>query len=82
MFEGEFASLKAIRNTKTVRAPEPIKVLSDPKHGSMLVMEFLEGISRLNQSAAKLGEQLADMHLYEDKEGNPTGRFGLPSLSS
>ena len=77
MFEGEFASLKAIRATNTVKAPEPIKVLSDAKHGSMLVMEFLEGLGGLGSAGAKLGDQLAEMHLYEDVKGNPSGKFGF-----
>ena len=77
MFEGEFASLKAIRATNTVRAPEPIKVLSDAKHGSMLVMEFLEGLGGLGSAGAKLGDQLAEMHLYVDVKGNPSGKFGF-----
>ena len=77
MFEGEFASLNAIRATNTVRAPEPIKVLSDAKHGSMLVMEFLEGMGGLGSAGAKLGDQLAEMHLYVDVKGNPSGKFGF-----
>jgi len=66
MFDGEFASLKAMRDTKTIRVPEPIKVLSDTKHGSMLVMEFLENLGGLRSSEGKLGEQLARMHLHEN----------------
>ena len=41
-------------------------MLSDTKHGSMLVMEFLENLGGLRSSEGKLGEQLARMHLHEN----------------
>lgn len=42
MFEGEMASLTAILETHTVKAPRPLKVLDAPGGGSMLVMEHLD----------------------------------------
>ncbi|KAF5921458.1 hypothetical protein HPG69_012507 [Diceros bicornis minor] len=68
MFEGEMASLTAILETGTVRVPRPIKVLDAPGGGSMLVMEHLD-MSSLSSHAAKLGAQLADLHLKNKKLG-------------
>ncbi|KAF6093802.1 fructosamine 3 kinase related protein [Phyllostomus discolor] len=68
MFEGEMASLTAILETHTVKAPRPLKVLDAPGGGSMLVMEHLD-MKYLGSHAAKLGAQLADMHLQNKKLG-------------
>ncbi|XP_005407241.1 PREDICTED: ketosamine-3-kinase [Chinchilla lanigera] len=68
MFEGEMASLIAILKTDTVKVPRPIKVLDAPGGGSMLVMEYLD-MRYLSSHAAKLGEQLADLHLQNQKLG-------------
>lgn len=68
MFDGEMASLTAILKTGTVRVPKPIKVLDAPGGGSMLVMEHLD-MHHLNRHAAKLGSQLADLHLENKKLG-------------
>nr|XP_008535493.1 PREDICTED: ketosamine-3-kinase-like [Equus przewalskii] len=68
MFEGEMASLTAILKTGTVKVPRPIKVLDAPGGGSMLVMEHLD-MSHLSSHAAKLGAQLADLHLDNKKLG-------------
>ncbi|XP_053425248.1 ketosamine-3-kinase isoform X2 [Nycticebus coucang] len=62
MFEGEMASLTAILQTGTVKVPRPIKVLDAPGGGSLLVMEHLD-MRGLSSYAAKLGSQLADLHL-------------------
>nr|XP_058140949.1 ketosamine-3-kinase isoform X2 [Dasypus novemcinctus] len=68
MFEGEMASLAAILKTHTVRAPQPIQVLDAPGGGSVLVMEHLD-MRYLSSHAAKLGAQLADLHLHNRKLG-------------
>ncbi|XP_062937046.1 ketosamine-3-kinase [Cynocephalus volans] len=68
MFEGEMASLTAILKTETVRVPKPMKVLDAPGGGSMLVMEHLD-MRYLSSHAAKLGAQLADLHLDNKKLG-------------
>ena len=79
MFEGEFASLKAISDTATVAVPEPIRVLSDPEHGSMLITEFMEGLSGLRgESGAKLGDELAQLHLHENPNVTKFG-FDTPT---
>ncbi|XP_055431445.1 ketosamine-3-kinase isoform X3 [Bubalus kerabau] len=68
MFEGEVASLTAILKTGTVKVPKPIKVLDAPGGGSMLVMEHLD-MRHLSSHAAKLGTQLADLHLDNKRLG-------------
>ncbi|XP_004621122.1 ketosamine-3-kinase [Sorex araneus] len=69
MFEGEMASLTAILKTGTVKVPKPIKVLDAPGGGSMLVMEHVD-MRYLSSHAAKLGSQLADLHLENKKLGD------------
>ncbi|XP_054565557.1 fructosamine-3-kinase [Eptesicus fuscus] len=80
MFEGEEASLEALRSTGTVRAPRPIKVIDLPGGGAAFVMEHLK-MRSLNSQAWRLGEQVADLHLYNQKlrdklreEANTVGR--------
>ena len=48
MFEGEMASLEALRSTGLVRVPQPIKVIDLPGGGAAFVMEYLKmrGLSR------------------------------------
>lgn len=67
MFRGEFASLEAIKNTNTVRVPNPIKIIEDEgKLQSVLVMEHIE-MRSLSKYQAKLGEELARLHLHNRK---------------
>ncbi|XP_075025921.1 fructosamine-3-kinase isoform X2 [Calonectris borealis] len=80
MFEGEMASLEAIQKTNIVRVPQPIKVIDLPGGGAMFVMEYLK-MKHLNKYSSKLGEQIADLHLYNQKlgerlrkEGNTIGK--------
>ncbi|XP_068888354.1 fructosamine-3-kinase [Aphelocoma coerulescens] len=68
MFEGEMASLEAIRKTKIVRVPQPIKVIDLPGGGAMFAMEYLK-MKHLNKYSSKLGEQIAELHLYNQKLG-------------
>ncbi|XP_075034276.1 ketosamine-3-kinase-like [Mixophyes fleayi] len=62
MFNGEVASLEAIRKTCTVRVPEPIMVSDLPAGGALLIMKHIE-MRHISKFAGKLGEQLADLHL-------------------
>lgn len=69
MFEGEMASLTAILKTDTVKVPKPIKVLAGPGGGGgVLVTEHVD-MRSLNRHAAKLGAQLAALHLDNKKLG-------------
>ncbi|XP_075759644.1 fructosamine-3-kinase isoform X3 [Pelodiscus sinensis] len=68
MFEGEMASLEAIQKTNTLRVPQPIKVIDLPGEGAMFVIEYLK-MKNLSKYSAKLGEQVADLHLYNQKCG-------------
>ncbi|XP_071116013.1 ketosamine-3-kinase-like [Haliotis cracherodii] len=61
MFDGEFASLVALHTADEVRVPKPIKVLTNPEGGALLVMEYLDMRSLSSHSAA-LGQQLARLH--------------------
>nr|XP_028572941.1 fructosamine-3-kinase-like [Podarcis muralis] len=68
MFEGEMASLIAIQQTNTLRVPQPIKVIDLPGGGAAFAMEYLK-MKSLFKYSAKLGEQVADLHLYNQKLG-------------
>merc|ERR1712156_145410 len=67
MLDGEFASLKAIAETNTVKVPKPISVLQNEKGKTMLVMEHLELKHCSNQG--ELGTQLARLHLHNIERG-------------
>ncbi|XP_073092300.1 fructosamine-3-kinase isoform X2 [Manis javanica] len=66
MFAGEMASLEALRSTGVVRVPRPIKLITLPGSGAVFVMEYLK-MRSLSSHASKLGEQMADLHLYNQK---------------
>ncbi|XP_055971422.1 fructosamine-3-kinase isoform X2 [Sorex fumeus] len=68
MFEGEMASLEALRSTGLVRAPRPIKIFDVPGGGAAFVMEHLK-MRSLSSQAATLGAQMAELHLYNQKLG-------------
>lgn len=67
MFDGEMASLDAILRTDTVKVPKPVKVIELDTGGSVLVMEHVDmrGLVKFSQH---LGESLADMHLYNQRQ--------------
>ncbi|XP_067141055.1 ketosamine-3-kinase-like [Centruroides vittatus] len=71
MFDGELASLKAILATRTVKVPDPIVVVDNPKGGAVLVMEYVN-MKSLSKYSAQLGEQLGKLHKHnktlKDKE--------------
>ncbi|XP_071946506.1 ketosamine-3-kinase-like [Antedon mediterranea] len=67
MFDGEFESLKAIRSTEVIKVPTPVKILAHPsKNGTIFIMENLD-MSGLDKQSARLGEQLARLHLHNDE---------------
>ncbi|XP_077110692.1 ketosamine-3-kinase-like [Ranitomeya variabilis] len=66
MFEGELASLEALHQTGTIKVPNPIKVIDQPGGGAALVMEHMN-MRSLNRHSAALGEQLADLHLHNQR---------------
>ncbi|TRZ19306.1 hypothetical protein HGM15179_007784 [Zosterops borbonicus] len=68
MFEGEMASLEAIQKTGIVRVPQPIKVMDLPGGGAMFAMEYLK-MKHLNKYSSRLGEQIAELHLYNQRLG-------------
>ncbi|CAG5116400.1 unnamed protein product [Candidula unifasciata] len=68
MFEGEFASLEALRETGQVTVPKPVKVMRNPNGGAILVLEYFD-IQGLSKYAAKLGEQMARLHLHNAELG-------------
>ncbi|XP_069916174.1 fructosamine-3-kinase isoform X2 [Oryctolagus cuniculus] len=80
MFEGEMASLEALRSTGLLRVPRPVKVIDLPEGGAAFVMEHLK-MRSLSSQASKLGDQMAELHLYNQKlrekltkEENTVGR--------
>jgi len=91
MFEGEFASLQAIRKAEQIRVPEPMTIEDYPA-GSLLVMEHLELRPLRPSTAAVLGTQLAQLHLNNQEKikksvsnslvgqnhgEEPVGKFGF-----
>lgn len=66
MFDGEMASLEAILKTSTIKVPKPVKVI-ELDRGCVFVMEHLD-MKSLNKHSRLLGEQLADLHLYNKRQ--------------
>jgi len=71
MFDGEFASLEAIRRTGQIRVPEPT-VVEDYPDGALLVMEHLDLRSLRPSTFAALGTQLANLHLFNQEKMKKT----------
>lgn len=67
MFDGEMASLEAILSTNTVKVPRPVKVVDLERGGSVFIMDHVD-MRSLNKYSAKLGDQLADLHLYNKRQ--------------
>ncbi|KAK6050612.1 hypothetical protein COOONC_11881 [Cooperia oncophora] len=59
MFRGEYASLKAMYETETVRVPKPIEVLNVGAHGWALVTEYIDMGGGSRGDLVELGTQLA-----------------------
>ncbi|XP_061079759.1 ketosamine-3-kinase-like isoform X2 [Conger conger] len=80
MFDGEAASLDSILKTETVKVPKPMKVIDLKTGGAVFVMEHMD-MRSLHKYSAQLGEQLADLHLHNqrlrerrDKEEQTVGK--------
>lgn len=75
---GEFEGLDAILDTKTVLVPNPITTGFTKKNNYYLVLEYLNATTINNETSAKLGSQLADMHLHNLKGKHPAvKKFGF-----
>lgn len=78
MFRGEFESLNAILDTKTILAPRPIATGTTKEKNNFLVLEYLNMESFNNISSEELGDQLADLHLYNLQGKQPVvKKFGF-----
>ncbi|XP_033126776.1 ketosamine-3-kinase-like [Anneissia japonica] len=67
MFDGEFAGLQAIQSTDTIKVPSPVNVVPHPSSkGSIFIMEHID-MRGLGKHSAKLGENLARLHLHNDE---------------
>lgn len=65
MFRGEYESLKAIQVTNTVKTPKPIIFGKTGDGQNFIVMSHIKNMTKLSEKNwAKLGSQLADLHLY------------------
>ncbi|MFH4979974.1 hypothetical protein AB6A40_006683 [Gnathostoma spinigerum] len=62
MFDGEYASLRAMYLTQTIRVPKPIKSISVDGQ-SCLVTEYIR-MDRRWSNSSELGIKLAKMHLH------------------
>ncbi|XP_066530873.1 ketosamine-3-kinase isoform X2 [Hoplias malabaricus] len=67
MFEGEKASLEAILSTNTIKVPKPVKVIDLEGGGAVFVLEHVD-MRSLSRYSARLGEQLADLHLHNKRQ--------------
>lgn len=67
MFDGEIEGLKAMRETKTVLAPYPIATGQVNNSHYVLVLEHFNLTRINNRGFAKLGRQMANMHLHNLK---------------
>lgn len=67
MYKAEFAGLQAIKDTSSVRVPEPL-LCGQGDEGAYLIMEYLEFSSHDRGSLQDLGESLARMHLCPGPE--------------
>eukprot|EP00794_Sanderia_malayensis_P014105 gene14105-15579_t len=66
MFPGEFESLKAIKRTNTILVPSPMKLLDyESNKECVMIIEHVD-MRSLSKYQAKLGEQLARLHLHNE----------------
>lgn len=63
MFNGELESLKSIRSTRTVYVPRPIATGLTYLNRTFLVVEHLNLTTLDDTISAKLGKELANMHM-------------------
>ncbi|GFO08660.1 fructosamine-3-kinase [Plakobranchus ocellatus] len=67
MFQGEYESLKALRNTQVLTVPKPIKLIKLRNGSAMLVIEYLD-MKQLRDFSA-LGQEVARLHLHNTEQG-------------
>lgn len=66
-YQGEYESLKAIEDTDTLLVPPPLgfgQTVSVIKVKYFIVIDYMNMSLLNNRSSERLGELLADMHLY------------------
>eukprot|EP00026_Physarum_polycephalum_P011551 Phypoly_transcript_11786.p1 GENE.Phypoly_transcript_11786~~Phypoly_transcript_11786.p1 ORF type:complete len:252 (+),score=39.41 Phypoly_transcript_11786:398-1153(+) len=69
LFEAEYAGLQALKETKAILVPAPLKVGTLQKNGSFFIMEYIDFGSLHSDTAQEFGSQLAKMHIYhQDKQ--------------
>lgn len=73
MLDAEASGLRAIANTRTIRAPAVIATGAEGRYG-YLVIEWLDLSARTNSAA--LGDTLAQMHRAKPPSGPHGERFG------
>lgn len=65
MYVGEYESLKAIYDTKTIPVPKPIAIGQTQYFlHYFIVMEYKNATAINAPQAAELGRKLADLHMY------------------
>jgi len=78
MFGGELEALNVIRDTKTVSAPRPMGIGCTKSGHHFIVMEYLNMTSLNRKCSAELGNQLADMHIFNlQEERQSIKQFGF-----
>ncbi|CEM11907.1 unnamed protein product [Vitrella brassicaformis CCMP3155] len=81
-FRCEMESLNALRNTRTLRVPESFAVGHLPLGGAFLLMEHIQFVpfgASIPSTLAKLGEQLAQLHMMPCGNDRGVGKYGWTS---
>ena len=71
MFEGEYFSLNKIKETQTLKVPNPKGLMYINSGHSLcvaIVMEYIEGIKKLSNFQGEAGLKLAKLHLNNSKK--------------
>lgn len=78
MFCGELEGLKAICNTNTIAAPNPIATGCTDNGQYFIVIDYLKMSSLNKKCLSELGSQLADLHMFNLQENQPhIDKFGF-----
>lgn len=78
MFNGELEGLKTICSTKTVPVPHPITTGCTDSGQHFIVMEYMNMTSLNSKCSVELGDQLANMHLFNIQGEQPNvNQFGF-----
>ncbi|XP_005096663.2 ketosamine-3-kinase [Aplysia californica] len=64
MFKGEYHGLLALRATRAITVPKPIKYIKNPHGGAMLVLDYMPIRHITSKNFPLLGEQAARLHLH------------------